>query len=645
MFNNLSGFLSESEYYSDILNNLLDSKIEGILLLSTNFDIVAANKKAIQVLELDKSKILEKKITEIINFDKIILETLNAIAQNKLDESNGSFYFQSKNSNFAKFFSFNISKINLQKNDALVKFSFQEKYHYKTNFDDAALALLLNSANSKIYILNSDYEILKIYGSDTKFYPNATPNDNASKIFSDEIVSFIKRAFDSLQFPNEYISKDFEIYYESEKKFFYELTAYKLFLPQANNEFLIIIAQNISLRKALENQLTNSLTYYKTILEDTLEIIFTINHNYQILTYNSNFENIFSKAYQTQIAKNVSLKDIIPKNKFYIWQSWINKAFFGDHFSVEYEFEFQINKSIYKFDFYPLKNNNTISSILVIGKDITENKIAEKKLIDYINQVDETRLLLEKKNKELETLNERLTKSEQELKELNESKDKFMSVISHDLRSPFHSLLSSAELLSNEANTLSTEEIKLFSKNIFDISKRIFDLLENLLMWSRSQLGKIAPEFQKIKTKQLLDKVLFLMNANIQKKDIVLIINIKEDFEIYVDINMMFSVFQNLLSNAIKFTPNGGTIIVEANKSKEHCIIKIEDSGVGISQEKLKNLFSISGVKSTPGTNHEKGSGLGLVLCKEFVEKNKGEIWVESEVNKGTKFYIKLPLQ
>ncbi|MBL1212573.1 MAG: PAS domain S-box protein [Ignavibacteriae bacterium] len=235
-------------------------------------------------------------------------------------------------------------------------------------------------------------------------------------------------------------------------------------------------------------------------------------------------------------------------------------------------------------------------------------------------------------------------KYSEELEELNANKDKFFSVIAHDLRSPFISLLGYTEILNEDIDELSPDETKLFASNIHESSQNLFSLLENLLEWSRIQSGKIKFSPVNINLQKLVVETIGLFSENAQRKNIFLNLVDSPLTEVFADLNMIESVLRNLVSNAIKFTNEGGTIKILYTEENGFCKISIEDNGCGIPEESIDKIFSIGDHISTNGTNDEKGTGLGLILCKEFVQKNGGTIWVESKVDVGSKFIFTIPL-
>ncbi len=237
-----------------------------------------------------------------------------------------------------------------------------------------------------------------------------------------------------------------------------------------------------------------------------------------------------------------------------------------------------------------------------------------------------------------------LRKVTEDLKQANASKDKFFSIIAHDLRTPLIGLIGYAEILSEDIDELELSEIKEYSKNIVDISRQTIKLLSNLLEWSRLQTGKIQFNPSDVKIYSIVENIFQLLKSNAQHKEIELINSTNMNHIAYADENMIYSVFNNLISNAIKFTRTGGKIEVSSEQKGEEIIVSVKDNGVGIDEENLKNLFELDKSFTTPGTENEKGSGLGIILCRDFIKKHGGRIWVNSKVGEGTTFFFTLPV-
>jgi two-component system, sensor histidine kinase and response regulator len=224
------------------------------------------------------------------------------------------------------------------------------------------------------------------------------------------------------------------------------------------------------------------------------------------------------------------------------------------------------------------------------------------------------------------------------LQELNVTKDKFFSIIAHDLKSPFNSITGFSEFLIENYTDMEISEIKTSLHFIQSSSKHAFTLLENLLVWARSQTKSI--EFKPVifNLKEGIYDTVSMAESIAAKKHIELKSDIDDEISIWADINMINTIIRNLLSNATKFTPPEGKINLSVSQNSEFWLFSISDTGIGIDSKNIDKLFKIDSKFSTFGTENESGTGLGLILCKEFVERHCGKIWVESIINQGTEF-------
>lgn len=230
-----------------------------------------------------------------------------------------------------------------------------------------------------------------------------------------------------------------------------------------------------------------------------------------------------------------------------------------------------------------------------------------------------------------------------ELAKLNADKDKFFSIVAHDLKGPFLPLLGNAELLSEMAFGLSQQDVKDMSGSIHRSAKRVFDLLENLLQWSRIQMGRMEYEPELLDLAKIIQQNINLLQENALHKEIKLQSQVDETIWVYADDNMLHTIIRNLTNNALKFTPSGGEVNILACPDGEYVQVSVQDTGVGISSEDVDKLFKIEVHHSTSGTAKERGTGLGLIMCKEMVEMNRGHIWVESQLGQGTMVNFTVP--
>ncbi len=238
---------------------------------------------------------------------------------------------------------------------------------------------------------------------------------------------------------------------------------------------------------------------------------------------------------------------------------------------------------------------------------------------------------------------ETLKENEAHLRELVATKDKFFSIIAHDLKNPFNSILGLSNLLVEQIQEKNFDGIEEYARIIQKSSTTVFDLLINLLEWARSQTGRMEFSREYIELGTLINEVIELSNESAHQKSITIIKELPRNLLVYADKAMINTILRNLISNAIKFTYPGGQIIISAQKMPDELKISISDNGIGIKKEAIGKLFRIDENNTRIGTQNERGTGLGLILCKEFIEKHHGKIWVESELGKGSKFSFTIP--
>jgi signal transduction histidine kinase len=280
--------------------------------------------------------------------------------------------------------------------------------------------------------------------------------------------------------------------------------------------------------------------------------------------------------------------------------------------SVDYWFELQ---------YAPVRNEEfQIIGVLFTARDITESKKANETLKKYMI----------------------------ELEQLNQTKDKFFSIIAHDLRNPFAGIIGLSELLELKLSEDNHEQARLelkYTQMILEGSKSAFSLLENLLVWARSQKGEITISPRNIHFHSIASNTISVIRTNAHKKNIFIELNVSQDDIIYADESLVSTILRNLLTNAIKFTDKNGKITLSSHAKERYLEISVTDTGTGIEPKNLEKIFRIDSKFSKPGTESEKGTGLGLILCKEFVDKQGGSIWVESKPGIGSKFTFTLPLK
>ena len=237
-----------------------------------------------------------------------------------------------------------------------------------------------------------------------------------------------------------------------------------------------------------------------------------------------------------------------------------------------------------------------------------------------------------------------LKESERKLLQLNADKDRFISILGHDLRSPFNNILGLSEVLIEDMRKLNIDEIENIAGNINKSAIITNKLLEDILLWARAQQGMIPINPTNLSFSETCRNILVILNPGVYAKNITIYSSSAENINVYADSDMLKTILLNIVSNAIKFTNRGGKITINAEQNSENITISVSDNGVGIPPENLVKLFDISEILTTKGTAGETGTGLGLLLCREFIEKHGGRIWVESEAGKGSRFKFTLPV-
>ncbi|MDP2113529.1 MAG: PAS domain-containing sensor histidine kinase, partial [Bacteroidota bacterium] len=294
----------------------------------------------------------------------------------------------------------------------------------------------------------------------------------------------------------------------------------------------------------------------------------------------------------------------------------------------EFVFDFDLAKEKKLFETYKEGKYNVECCINPI---IGENKIPTGYIV-FVNKITD--------RKHAEIL---LEEQVEKLKELNVSKDKFLSIIAHDLRNPFGAIIGFSDLMLKNFTEIDDDTLHKGLKTIESAANQAHKLLENLLIWSRNQIGmyKFTPEV--INMKDRIVHALKVAKGNASIKDIKLASDISNNYLVYADQDMIDTVLRNLISNAIKYTRKGGKVKVSVKTNTNNVEITVADNGVGIPTNKQSEIFEIGIKTNTSGTENEEGTGLGLIICKDFLARNGGQIWVESSMEKGSKFTFSLP--
>ncbi len=405
--------------------------------------------------------------------------------------------------------------------------------------------------------------------------------------------------------------------------FYAEISASTFELNLKN--FMVFIIRDITERKKAQNAITDSEEKYRNIIESIDDFLYTyekVNNILKPVFFTSSVEKITGYTQQEFLNDSKLLIKIVHPSDLSIVKQKIRTLFKSKILNSE-EIEFRIiNKS---------GNIVWARNKVNVVRGIT-GKI--QKVYGLINNIS-----LRKKAEE------DLIKTTENLVKLNETKDKFISIVSHDLRTPFSSILGFTDLLLTDEE-LTDDEKNQYIKYIKDSSKSMLSLVNSLLDWTRLQTGRINFDLERVDANSIIEKSVNALSGAAFQKNIELTSLVGNDVFVFVDKELIGQVFNNLISNAIKFTRDGGNIIITVNPSSKPRFVEfsIKDNGVGIKEENLKYLFKVESKFTSEGTSGEKGSGLGLSLVKEIIEKHGGKIWVETEYGKGSDFRFTLPI-
>ncbi len=409
-----------------------------------------------------------------------------------------------------------------------------------------------------------------------------------------------------------------------DNSFFYcELTISAF--QQNEKTYLSILTRDVTERKRSQRAIKESEEKYRNITENIDDFLFTferVGRFLRPLFYTAAVEKITGYSQSDFLTDTRLFLKVIHPDDFTVLKKRVS-SLMKNRFQSSGEFEFRII--------------NKHGNIVWIRNKVNLIRNSSGELQKVYGLVSDITL---KKRAE-----EELKQSTESLKKLNETKDRFISIVSHDLRTPFSSILGFTDLLSND-ESLSEEERKQYVKYIQESSKSMLALVNSLLDWTRLQTGRIKFEPQKIEAKILVEKSINTISGTAFQKGIKILSTVGDEYSVFVDKNLILQVFNNLISNAIKFTDKGGliTISVKPSSSIRFIEFKVKDTGRGIKPENIDKLFNIDSKFTSEGTAGERGSGLGLSLVKEIVEKHGGKITVESEYGKGSEFSFTLPI-
>lgn len=389
-----------------------------------------------------------------------------------------------------------------------------------------------------------------------------------------------------------------------------------------DKDVIIAIARDITFRKKIENKLKESEESYRTLAENLPAIVYRIflNENNRVQFFNKYIEEITGYKFDEINNQNniLALYSLMDNEEIETAIGIVNESLKNKcPFTIRYNIVDKNGSVRYLSERgRPVFNKNNLPEYIDgVIFDVTEKVTVMQKIEDYSRQ----------------------------LEEMNISKDKFISILAHDLRNFTHILTNFSNSLYNDIDTLTKAQIQSIAKCIMSVSQSQSSLLENLLEWSKLNLRKRSLEIERIDLKKLVADIISLFNFNINSKNLSIKNLIPDEAKVYADKNMLKVIIRNLLSNSIKFSKHGGKIVIDFSYEGDRNRIYFIDYGVGIKKEIMNKLFMKDVFVSTRGTANESGTGIGLYLSKELAEMNKGNIIIESKEGEGTRAILILP--
>lgn len=367
--------------------------------------------------------------------------------------------------------------------------------------------------------------------------------------------------------------------------------------------------------------LSSAETPYRIIIEEMSEGAVIINSDGTILYFNQRFAEIFNNP-----VTSINILNFVSENEKPRLLNLLTRGLNERITSVIPFIDPQNNCTFLNFSLRPLPEQIE-GDICIIISDIT-------RMQEYQNNLHK---LVEERTHELQNANEKLN-------ELVATKTKFFNIIAHDLTNPFTGLIGASEMLFDNVDSFGREQIKSIASLLRESSKSGYSILHNLLDWSRSQTGQLKVKNEKIQLRKLIDDQIHEVLPGSTNKEIEIRTQIDDKDFIITDRNILNTILRNLLNNAIKFTPRKGLVVISAASDGMNYMISVKDNGIGISEENIEKIFKLDTMHTRTGTENEKGTGLGLKLCQEFVERLNGNLTVRSQENMGSEFVVSIPV-
>ncbi len=609
--------------------SILDKIWVGLIVIDKTFQVVYANKTCYELVNLIGDDTAEINIFDYIHPDYKQLVQSRAIERMKGGDPENEYEVILIPNKTEKEIWVKIRTLRVRFNDEDVilttihnvdqaKRASQKLLESQQNF-----RAILDHTPYSIFLISPKLELIDFNLTAAKFVKKSTGIElKKYDMFPDYLhkrdKTFYENSFERVLKGEQVVSEE-EIWIRSNKKMWLMNRFNPVFNEQNEITGIIYSAIDISQKKSIELELQNNKAHLKALVESSSNlIVYSVDKYYRLTTFNSMFVKWMKQYIGADIQIGNTFLDYAGDEGGLnlSFKNLFDRAIKGEEFNYEFEFSNDNDKKYYDSIYYPVRSSNgKISGVGVYIWDISEEK----------------------------KLKEELLQSKNDLTKLNASKDKFLSMIAHDLKSPISGLQGMIGSIVEGIDFLNKDEIKEYLVELHHSSKNVYNLLEDLLEWSRASTGKIQFDPDNICLHMLVDSLYSLLSQNAKNKDIELVNKIDKDLYSYCDGNMISTVVRNLVGNSIKFTQSGSVTCL-AQEDGDKIIFTVADTGVGIKEKIIDKLFKIDETVTTRGTNDETGTGLGLIMCKEFVEGNGGRIWVESEFGVGSKFIFTIPL-
>ncbi|PXX97000.1 hypothetical protein DF185_18415 [Marinifilum breve] len=607
-------FGAKSGLVKHLLRNAKSQTQEYLSVIDSDFTLIEVNKNRLSQLGKKRNEIIgDKCYKAFYDLDeackecivKEVVSTRNANRFLKSYEFNNAIKFEEKTVSPILNEEGIVERLVIESKDIsgyyqLVDKVGQREEFFKNIFESAGDAFLIHDSNGNILDFGSKLPVL--LGYSVEEFKGLSVIDIDDPRYSMKFGSRQEhmKEKDHLLFETELIRK-------SGERIPVEISA--TLIPLQGQRLFFVSLRNLEKRKKAEEDLKISEKRFRTLVENAPDLIMRFDKNYKHLFVNSATKTLLNIEPEEFIGKTHDELGF-PEHMCKFWEEEMNKVFQSSKLKAV-EFSIQVDGEDKYFDWQLIPEfdeEGQTETILAVARDITARKLNERALEEAVK-----------------------------------TKDKFFSIIAHDLKNPFNAMLPIVHILKENHIDMKREQLSEMIELIDSSVKQEYNLLKNLLEWSRAQTGAIKLKPESIQLRDLFDSNLLLHRAVAESKNISIEVDGNPKANVLSDKYMLETVIRNLVSNALKFTETDGSVKIQITEEKNQVICSVQDSGIGISPENQQKLFRIDTNYTRLGTKEESGTGLGLILCKEFIEKNGGSITVQSEVAVGSTFTFSLP--